>query len=243
MTFFESLNSQFTAAQQLDLMLRIALSAVCGGIVGIERSRRFKDAGVRTHALVACAAAAMMVVSKYGFLDFGAVDGAPGVVRAADPARIAAQVVSGIGFLGVGIIYRDRRDVTRGLTTAAGILAVAGIGLAMGAGLYWIALFATVFVVFLEFVTHKIVFGKDKYRAARLEIVMTNDKEALELVHERLASGRIVVLESDVQRMEDGCLLYELVIRFQTKKSFQHITNAIAESPLILSVKLIEEEN
>ena len=242
MTFFDSLNAHFTAVQQLELMLRIVVAAVCGGAVGIERSRRFKDAGVRTHAMVACAAAAMMVVSKYGFLDFLAADGVSGVVRNADPARIAAQVVSGIGFLGVGIIYRDRKDVTRGLTTAAGIWAVAGIGLAMGAGLYWIALFATVFVVVLQLVTHKIVFGKDKYRTARLEIITKDDKEALDLVHDKLISGHIIILESDVQRTDDGCLLYESVIQFQTKKSFHHITSAIAESPLILSVKLNEEE-
>ena len=228
--------------QQLELMLRIVLSAVCGGVVGIERSRRFKDAGVRTHALVACAAAAMMVVSKYGFLDFGTLDEVTGVVRNADPARIAAQVASGIGFLGVGIIYRDRKDVTRGLTTAAGVWAVAGIGLAMGAGLYWIALFSTAFVVVLQLFTHKIVFGKDKYRTARLEIITKDDREALELVHEKLISGHIIILESDIQRTDDGCLLYESVIQFQTKKSFQHITSAITESPLILSVKLNEEE-
>lgn len=243
MTFFEILNAQFSAVQQLEMMLRIVLAAVCGGIVGIERSRRFKDAGVRTHALVACAAAAMMVVSKYGFADIGVADGASNVIRNADPARIAAQVVSGIGFLGVGIIYRDRKDVTRGLTTAAGIWAVAGIGLAMGAGLYWIALFATVFVVFLHFLTHKFAFGMDKYSTAWLEIIMTDDKEALELVHDKLSSGRTIILESDVRRTEDGCLRYEGLIRFQTKKSFYHITGAIAESPMILSVKLNEEEN
>ena len=103
--------------------------------MGLERTRRFKDAGVRTHCLVACTAAIMMILSKYGFAEMEVAGTFFSGTRGTDPARIAAQIVSGISFLGVGIIYRDKHYSTKGLTTAAGIWAVAGIGMCIGAGL------------------------------------------------------------------------------------------------------------
>ena len=89
-------------------MLRVLVSCVFGTVIGLERSRRLKDAGVRTHILVCCGAALFMIVSKYGFADLAAADGSlfPGT-RGADSARVAAQVVSGISFLGAGVIFKN----------------------------------------------------------------------------------------------------------------------------------------
>ncbi len=115
MEFLKSLGADMSLSQVIEMMLRVVLAAVCGGIVGIERSRRFKDAGVRTHCMVACASAVMMIISKYGFMDL--IDGA----RGADPSRVAAGIVTGVGFLGAGMIYRDRHQSLKGLTTAAGL--------------------------------------------------------------------------------------------------------------------------
>ena len=116
-------------------LLRLVLSCICGGTVGLERTKRLKEAGIRTHCIIASAAALMMLISQYGF--GGVYENGEFIsgVRGADAARIAAQVVSGISFLGAGVIFKNGNSV-KGLTTAAGIWATAGIGLAIGCGMY-----------------------------------------------------------------------------------------------------------
>ncbi len=112
-------------------ILRLLVAAALGAVIGFERERLDRGAGLRTHALVSTASALVMIVSSYGFMDI--VTANRTIVL--DPSRIAAQVVSGIGFLGAGLIIL-RRNTIYGLTTAASIWAVAAIGLAAGAGLY-----------------------------------------------------------------------------------------------------------
>lgn len=119
------------------IVLRLVVSAALGSVVGLERSRREWAPGLRTHMLVCLGACLFMIVSAFGF---GDVLGTPNVVL--DPSRIAAQVVSGIGFLGAGAIIM-RREMVHGLTTAAGIWAVAAVGLAVGGGLFLAAIVAT----------------------------------------------------------------------------------------------------
>lgn len=118
----------------LDIVARLILAGLLGGIVGLERKAHLKDAGLRTHFVVSVGGALFMIVSKYAFID---VVGIHGIVL--DPSRVAAQVVSGIGFLGAGTIIFQRNAV-RGLTTAAGLWTTAGIGLAAGSGLYVISI-------------------------------------------------------------------------------------------------------
>src|ERR671930_1064585 len=115
-----------------DTLLRLAVAAALGGAIGLERELDEKAAGLRTHMLVAVGAALFTLVSAYGFHDF--LTGGGSVVRA-DPARIAAQIVTGIGFIGAGVIFRQGFTV-RGLTTAASLWLVAAIGMAAGAG-FW----------------------------------------------------------------------------------------------------------
>ncbi|MEE7561353.1 MgtC/SapB family protein, partial [Xanthomonas sp. Kuri4-2] len=119
-----------------DVALRLVLAAALGAVIGANRGRLEWAAGLRTHMLVCVGSALALIVSAYGFQD---VLAAPHVVL--DPSRIAAQVISGVGFLGAGtILFLQREQVIRGLTTAAGLWAVAAIGLAAGAGLYAAAL-------------------------------------------------------------------------------------------------------
>jgi putative Mg2+ transporter-C (MgtC) family protein len=122
-----------------EIFLRLLLAGIFGAVIGFERTSKRKEAGIRTHFLVALGSALIMIVSKYGFNDI------IGNHIALDPSRIAAQVVSGIGFIGAGMIIFQRETV-RGLTTAAGLWATAGIGLAVGAGMYWISLSVTILV-------------------------------------------------------------------------------------------------
>ena len=122
---------ELTFADQLDLALRLAVGLLLGAIIGFERELHSQPAGFRTHSVVALGASIFTVVSAYAFTGPGA-----------DPTRIAAQIVSGIGFIGAGTILHSRGQI-RGLTTAASLWSVAGIGMAAGAGLYWVAIIGT----------------------------------------------------------------------------------------------------
>lgn len=126
-----------------EIILRLVLAALLGSIIGLERERLLWTAGLRTHMLVCVGATLIMLVSAFGFQD---VLGTPNVTL--DPSRVAAQVVSGIGFLGAGTILL-RNDVIRGLTTAASLWTVAAIGLAVGGGLYLPAVAATVLILLI----------------------------------------------------------------------------------------------
>ncbi len=120
---------------EVEMILRLLLAAALGAVIGYQRERARKSAGLRTHVLICSGAALFTIVSIYGF-------GATG-----DTARVAAGVVAGIGFLGAGAIIRGGEGIVAGLTTAATIWAVAGIGLAAGAGLYLLSAVATVLIL------------------------------------------------------------------------------------------------
>jgi len=128
-----------------DVAIRVAAALVCGLIIGAERERLERAAGMRTHALVAVSTALITIVSAFGFSD--AVTATRTSVL--DPSRVAAQIVSGIGFLGAGVII-FRKDTVLGLTTAASIWAVAAVGMACGSALYWAAGAVTFIILFLQ---------------------------------------------------------------------------------------------
>ena len=128
---------------QIELIIRLLVAGVCGCLIGYERKNRNKEAGIRTHIIVAIASCLMMEISKYGFSDVGDFDG----------ARLAAQVVSGIGFLGAGMIFVHKNSV-KGLTTAAGVWATSGIGMAIGAGMYVLGMVTTVVIFFFQIFFH-----------------------------------------------------------------------------------------
>ncbi len=122
---------------EIEMMLRLLLAAALGAIIGYQRERAKKPAGLRTHTLICTGAALFTIASVYGF----------GI--GADPARIAAGIVAGIGFIGAGAIFVRQGGIVEGLTTAATIWAVAAIGLAAGAGLYIIATLTTAVVLII----------------------------------------------------------------------------------------------
>ncbi len=139
---------EFFITNNGEFFLRMIVACLCGIAIGMERKNRAKEAGIRTHCIVACASALMMIVSKYGFLDLAAEG-----MKASDGSRIASQVVSGIGFLGAGIIFVQKQTV-KGLTTAAGIWATSGIGLALGAGMYSVGIVATGIILIMQYTLH-----------------------------------------------------------------------------------------
>lgn len=126
---------------ELDLIIRLSLAVLCGIIVGAERSRVGKRAGMRTYALVALGAALFVVISLSVSMQYGSL-------FSFDPLRVASQIVVGIGFLGAGVIFVERQMLT-GLTTAAGMWVVAAIGMACGFGFFTIALYVTFLALFI----------------------------------------------------------------------------------------------
>ena len=215
MDFAEIFMKEFSLWQYLEFFLRVLMACACGAAIGVERSKRLKEAGIRTHIIVCCAAALTMIVSKYGFADLVGADGGDLYgTRGTDPARLAAQIISGVSFLGAGIIFRNGNSV-KGLTTAAGIWATAGIGLAIGAGMYVVGAFATAVVALIQFLTHKYTFGADSMVVGHLKCIAPNEEAFRKALNAYIAKRRIQVQEMKIDFLEDGSASYNLTLRMR----------------------------
>lgn len=201
-------------ALELECFVRILMASLCGCMIGYERTRRLKEAGVRTHCVVACGAALMMVVSKYGFADIiqnGVyLYGSDGV----DASRIASQVVTGVGFLGAGVIFRTGTSV-KGLTTAAGIWATSAVGLAFGAGLYLIGWLTTVFIVAIQFLMHKLHIGADAYTNQDITLQFHDCPQVKEQLFSMLQERGALIYGCSTKRLDSGDMSYHLYIRIR----------------------------
>ena len=201
-------------ALELECFVRILMASLCGCMIGYERTRRLKEAGVRTHCVVACGAALMMVVSKYGFADIiqnGVyLYGSDGV----DASRIASQVVTGVGFLGAGVIFRTGTSV-KGLTTAAGIWATSAVGLAFGAGLYLIGWLTTVFIVAIQFLMHKLHIGADAYTNQDITLQFHDCLQVKEQLFSMLQERGALIYGCSTKRLDSGDMSYHLCIRIR----------------------------
>ncbi len=158
--------------EQAGYALRILVAGICGGLIGLERSRRQKEAGIRTHIIVAIGASLMMIVSKYGFFDIGELVGVD-----ADASRIASNIITGISFLGAGVIF-VKNDYIKGLTTAAGIWATAGIAMAIGAGMYLLGVITTLLIIILQIVLHHLPLDLDSSSLEDVIVTIKNNDEA-----------------------------------------------------------------
>ena len=197
-------------SDNLEFLIRLLLSAGLGALVGLERSKRQKEAGVRTHCIIAFTSALFMILSKYAFVDVAVgVDG----LRGADPARIAAQVVSGISFLGAGVIFKNGNSI-RGLTTAAGMWGTAAIGMAVGAGMYWLGFSEAAILVAIQVILHRFPVGADALTTQEILVEMADTAELQQRFDELLARHRGQVVESSLSR-EDGFLRMELTVRLE----------------------------
>ena len=187
-------------------LLRIFIACLCGGIIGIERTLRQKDAGFRTHLIVALGAALVMVVSKYGFadsLDF-------------DAGRVASNIIPGISFLGAGMIFVKGMNI-KGLTTAAGIWSTAAVGMAVGSGLYITGIIATLLIVLIQIVFHTFLIGFDKVLANDVTVEMVvrlkNTPNALARFKTLLAEKEIDTAETKVSLGDDGYFTVTLTVK------------------------------
>lgn len=196
-----------TVFDNLEFFIRIVLAAILGALVGLERSKRQKEAGVRTHCIIACTSALFMILSKYAFVDLVGVNG----LRGADPARIAAQVVSGISFLGAGVIFKNGNSI-RGLTTAAGMWGTAAVGMAIGAGMYWVGLIEAAVLVGIQIVLHRFPVGADALTTQEIVVEMTDSDELLARFDALVKSHRGQITESSLTR-QDGILCMEVTAK------------------------------
>ena len=228
------LTQHISILQYLEFFLRIIAASVCGAIIGTERSRRLKEAGVRTHILVSCAAALIIIVSKYGFSDLTiAEEGGMWGVRGADPARLAAQVVSGIGFLCAGVIFKQG-SMVKGLTTAAGLWATAGIGLALGAGMYPLGIFGTGLVLLFQIIMHRLPIHNDQYQIYYIEITTTEDKNFRDALIRQFDAWQAQVMESSITRNQDGTTKYFMEIKMNNSVKQEEIFAFLEQNSSVL---------
>ena len=212
-------------------ILRMLVACLCGAVIGLERSRRQKDAGIRTHMIVALGAAMIMIVSKYGFFDLLQYEG-----LRADASRIASNVVTGVGFLGAGVIFV--RDVSiKGLTTAAGIWTTAGVGLAVGAGMYPLGIAATILMVISQLILHR-YFSRLENTANEFTVVVTDTKDSVKNLKEKLAKKNISVAKCNITRNSDSTLTLDVTVKKSRTISMDEIMLLIEQDDSIISVDI-----
>lgn len=206
---------------ELNNFIGVLVAAALGFAIGFERKLRRKEAGIGTHTVVCIGAALIMVVSKFGF-----------AADTADASRVAAQIVSGIGFIGAGIIaYRQQK--IHGLTTAAGVWATAGVGMASGAGLYITALCTTMLIIVLQCIFHSPVALFRSKRYYRLHVVFEQHTDEADRVKKLFCTDRFYSLD---MRQNNDQIRCSVAISTATEFTSARLTQIMAENKFILSV-------
>ncbi len=213
--------------EELKLLLPLLLSVILGFAIGLERKYRLKEAGIRTHTIVCFGSALMMVVSKNAF-------GAD-----ADAARVAAQIVSGIGFIGAGMIVYRQHEV-RGLTTAAGVWTTAGIGMACGSGkLYWFAIGSTIIMIAIQCILHLpySFFSNKRTYSVKIEFVQTVDENLQ--IKELFGTDRFNKL---VITRENGQTIYSATLNTEKEYSSSRLNEIMQENSFIRWLERCDNE-
>lgn len=220
------------ALPQWELIIRLLAAAALGSVIGFERERALRAAGLRTHMLVCVGACLVMIVSAYGF---NSVLNEHVVL---DPSRVAAQVVSGIGFLGAGSIIL-RKEAVRGLTTAASIWATAAIGLAAGAGLYTAGVSATVIILIILAGLKPIEARYDATRRSlELHLLAHRGEASLAAIEKALAKGptrvkQLVIARGDEEGQDDLTLFLTRV----PPEATEDVARTLLALPFVIRLK------
>ncbi len=222
--------STFKLESFFPYLLGLVTAVICGALIGVERTFRQKEAGIRTHIIVALGSALIMIVSKYGFFD---IVGLADHVNL-DGSRLAAQVVTGISFLGAGIIVF--KGTVKGLTTAAGVWTTAGIGLAAGAGMYGIAVYATLILLIVQIVIHKILPVENTSTTA-VSMKLKDDPEAIESITKLFKENDYILISSSVEKKNEKyyCLF---TIRAKSHINPDHISKLFTGNEYVLSLSV-----
>ena len=227
---FKEFIDTFRIGNFLPYLLSLITAVICGAAIGVERTFRQKEAGIRTHIIVAMGSALIMIVSKYGFFD---IVGLADHVNL-DGSRLAAQVVTGISFLGAGIIVY--KGTVKGLTTAAGVWTTAGIGLAAGAGMYGIAVYATLILLVVQIAIHKIIPVENTSTTA-VSMKLMDDPEAVESIANTFKENGYVIISTSVEKKNEKyvCLF---TIRSKNHISPNEISNLFTDNEYVLSLSV-----
>lgn len=213
-----------------ECLLRMLMAIGLGFAIGIERQLSLKVAGIRIHSLVAGGAALFTVISKYAFFDS----------ESFNAAQVAAQIVTGIGFLGAGMILHRQNAAVHGLSSAAAIWATAAIGMAAGAGMYWIALGAAGIMIVIQLIFHipLRIFKEKHYN--EIKISYTSTEEDCSLIVKKLFN--ITSFTEFRAERTDGEIVYFAVIHTKMQIDATFIRNALNEYPFILYLEKTESD-
>ena len=204
----------------LELVLRLFLALIIGFAIGFERKMRFKEAGIRTHTIVSIGSCLYTIISMFAF-------------EGADTSRVAAQIVSGIGFLGAGMIFYHK-EMVHGLTTAAGIWATAAIGMAAGAGWYILSIVATVLIILLQCVMHTNFKVFHAHHFVKVNLVY---KDQSGNVTEQIKKTFHVERFTKISAKKDGeDITFSAVLSTDKILSAMEIQNLLNENPSIVSI-------
>ena len=216
-----------TVLAQLGIMPDLLMSVLLGFVIGFERKVRFKEAGIRTHTIVCVGSALMMIVSKYAF------------GSQADTARVAAQIVTGVGFLGAGMIVYRKNEV-RGLTTAAGVWATAGVGMACGGRLYIIAIGATVVIIVAQCLFHLPlkIFHSKRYYAIKIEFIQTEQENLM--IKSFFGVDRFNHL---IIKRENDKVIYSATLNTDKEFSSTRLNKIMHDNDFILSIEREDDMN
>ena len=205
--------------EQLWLIFDLLLASLLGFVIGLERKFRNKEAGIRTHTIVAFGSALMMIISANAFDDN------------ADTARVAAQIVAGIGFLGAGIIVY-KKNMVQGLTTAAGVWATAGVGMACGGGLWWVAIVSAIILVLLQWFLHGKMFRHRKVFSIKIIFIQTTDeREQIKKIFDIDRYNKLVVERKDSQ------LIYQAIIDTDIEYSSAELDEIMKKNEFVCSIE------
>jgi putative Mg2+ transporter-C (MgtC) family protein len=219
--------STLLGSVELDIIVKLMLAALAGGLVGLEREKHGRPAGLRTNLLVAVGSCVMVIVSEAFFVKY-AMYNAESPLRI-DPSRVAAQIVTGVGFLGAGVILKEGASV-RGLTTAASLWTVSGLGMAFGMGFYSLGGIATILVLAsLSFLKRlDPIIRKDRFLT--LTVTAVNRQGLLEELQDIFTVRKLLVSDlSSSLDLEENELFYQMVITQQQKRVGHELTTAIRQ--------------
>lgn len=200
--------------------VRIFLAMLCGAVIGYERTKRQKGAGIRTHVIISLGAVAMMLVSKYGFYD------QIGIGINADASRIASNIMTGMGFIGAGVIFVKNTSI-KGLTTAAGLWATTGVAMAIGTGMYEVGVMVTAVMLFSQMLLHVWFRRVDTAGATDLTVTLRCTDGAYGRLKERLVALGAVIESCKYKR--DGEATLRVVAKIHDGMNVEDVL-AMAES-------------
>lgn len=218
----------------LQWIFSVFLAILCGGLIGYERQNKLKSAGVKTHMLVTLGSALIMIVSKYAFMDvlhFNNIS--------FDPSRIAAQVVSGIGFIGAGTIVLTKHNIIDGLTTATGLWVSAAVGLAIGGGLYVLGIISTIGILLI----YTVVSHLDRHKITNqtgmnLFLDFVGNVPSIQELQDNLKEHNYPDADISILSCHDKVFYLRLHVTVNSDHDFKHLFTYLANNPQIHRIDL-----